>query len=372
MYRRDRSLRITPDVLADHLLHNACLTKQGRQTGYIRKIFDTFGGLCQAQLLRNIAELDWRVNQTSEGKQVDLLSEVWGDIKTEFENADATGRLKILDVLIDLSFFQPNRILEIATFAMENPTDEVQDDSQTFRTRHLHVLEKLPALLRRVCYTPECLPPACDLLWELGRDDHRSLNRNHDHAIRVLSELAGYTPYKNVLFNEALIGCVERWIESSDAARYVQQLCELLDPLLEKTGHITQWDETALVMMPFHVSEQNTRKVRDRAISILEMLLSSDDPKSVLIALKSFRKALNNPMPVFNLKVGHEECQSWASEELRILEILERFMSQRRFAIATLRALGVPGGLPVTTSTPMSRSMPLDFVIPSSQTSTCN
>ena len=339
VYRRGRSLRITPDVLADHLLHDACLTTQGRQTGYIRRVYDAFGGVCPAQLLRNLAELDWRVKQASGGGQVDLLSEVWGDIEREFATADAAGRLKILDALMDFSHYQPKRILDIADFALRNPTQEVEDESHPYRMRHRHVLAKLPELLGRVCYSLESLPRACELLWQLGRNDERPTNSNPYHGLRVLADLAGYEPNKPVLYNAAFLGCVERWVYTHGSSEHIGKLCGFLDPLLEKTGHTSHSDGDVIKSEAFFVSEENTRHVRDRVIALLARLVGSDDPRSVLRAVKSLGTALNNPMPVYDMKIGQEECRAWANEQLRILDILDEFISRRRLAIANIRAL---------------------------------
>lgn len=42
LLRRGNNLRITPDVLADHILHKACLTEQGDSTGYAQETFEAF------------------------------------------------------------------------------------------------------------------------------------------------------------------------------------------------------------------------------------------------------------------------------------------------------------------------------------------
>ena len=149
--RRGRSLRITPDVLADHILHNACLTPQGRQTGYIREVFDKFGGICPAQLLRNLAELDWRVNRTSGGSPVDLLSEVWGDIRREFATADASGRLRILDILDGLLVLPAETHPRHRRVRDEESDERGRRREQAVSDRPSQVLANLPALLRRVC-----------------------------------------------------------------------------------------------------------------------------------------------------------------------------------------------------------------------------
>jgi hypothetical protein len=66
LLRRGDTLRITPDVLADHILNEACLTPQGKSTGYAQKVFKRFQNICSTAVLQNFAELDWRIRHTSD------------------------------------------------------------------------------------------------------------------------------------------------------------------------------------------------------------------------------------------------------------------------------------------------------------------
>jgi hypothetical protein len=340
VYSRGSSIRITPDVLADHILHNACLTSSGQRTGFVSEIFDRFGSLCMAHLLRNLGELDWRINRTSPTKPVDLLATVWGNITEAFATADAEVRSRFLDVLTDFSYFQPRRILDLCEFTMRNPSDEPEAEDHVFRIRHRHVLAKLPKLLRRVGYSLECLPRACELLWELGRDDDRPLRHNPDEAMGVLADFATYSVDKPANYNKAVVECIASWITSADSSKYLGKLCELIDLLLEKTGHTSHIEGEIFSLRPFLVSEPNTRRVRHTAISLLEELLFSDNPKAVIRAVKGFRKALHDPMPIGNPQVSSEFCAVWEDEQLRVLEILNRVIGRHKFAIATLRVLG--------------------------------
>ena len=213
LFRRGRRVRLTPDVLADHILHTVCLTTQGKQKRFVRDVFDQFNSICSAQLLRNLAELDWRVNRTSDGGTVDLVSEVWDNIMTKFAVDDAYGRMRTIDVLMDFSFFQPRRILELAEFSLRNPANE----GQLSQNGNREVVARLPALLRRVAFTLDCLPRACDLLWHIGRDDDRPLNSNPDHGLRVLADLSSYELDKPYVYNTAVIGCLERWARAPEA-----------------------------------------------------------------------------------------------------------------------------------------------------------
>ena len=63
---RGQSLELCPDVLADHILACACLTRQGNVTGFADRVFEAFADDALAPLLRNLAEVDWRVRETAE------------------------------------------------------------------------------------------------------------------------------------------------------------------------------------------------------------------------------------------------------------------------------------------------------------------
>jgi hypothetical protein len=76
LLRRGYTLRITPDILSDHILYKRCLTPQGEPTGYVQEIFEKFKSICPAEVLRNLAELDWRIRNVS-GEETDLLADIW-------------------------------------------------------------------------------------------------------------------------------------------------------------------------------------------------------------------------------------------------------------------------------------------------------
>ena len=53
LLRRGNTLRIVPDVLADHILHQVSVTPQGQKTGYADTVFHQFASLCPTEVLRN-------------------------------------------------------------------------------------------------------------------------------------------------------------------------------------------------------------------------------------------------------------------------------------------------------------------------------
>ncbi len=83
LLRRGNTLRIVPDVLADHILHRASITPQGQPTGYADCVFDKFRPLCQDEVMRNLSELDWRLRRSGT-EASDLLTGVWQKIEQDF------------------------------------------------------------------------------------------------------------------------------------------------------------------------------------------------------------------------------------------------------------------------------------------------
>jgi hypothetical protein len=191
LQRFGSGLRLVPDVLADHILHNACLTDSGLLTGYAKQVYERFASICLAQVLTNLAELDWRVRNAT-GKESTLLTEVWNSIEHDFLRGSHATRCQLLGNLEDVSYYQPAQVLRLIELAIEHPSaDERERDSAPCASNsQLDVLHRLPGLLQQVGHSLEHLPRCCDLLWQLGRDDPRPTNSTSDHPMRILAELS--------------------------------------------------------------------------------------------------------------------------------------------------------------------------------------
>jgi hypothetical protein len=116
LIRRGGLTEVTPDVLADHLLYSACVSASEEDTGFAKALFEKFAAVSGANLFRNLAELQWRIDQT--GRQPQVLSAVWSAVSAEFAAADNAGRVQILDVIREAAIYQPVEALEIVRQAM--------------------------------------------------------------------------------------------------------------------------------------------------------------------------------------------------------------------------------------------------------------
>ena len=337
LLRRGYTLRITPDVLSDHILHKACITDQWEPAGYAQRIFKAFGPVVPDNVLFNLSELDWRI--TREGKHVDLLEEIWGLIWNDFREATHSQRTQILKIIQKAAHLQPEKTLELVEYAMRNPskTPEEKKLQRIYEYSHKDVLKELPELLKRIAFNLDYLPRCCDILWEFGRDDERETGPWPEHAMRILADLAGYDIGKPVAVNKILLDSVERCLKEPDAHEHRHSPLDLLDPLLAKEGDSARSRGHDIELRPFSVSFENTKNIREKALSILSRCLRSDSTKVILRALKSLANTLNPPHGLFGRIVSDEEIAQWLPEQITALEAIESLAKITRDPIIHLQ-----------------------------------
>ncbi len=340
LLRRGDTLRITPDILADHILYQRCLTPQGEPTGYAQEVFEKFKPVCPTQILRNLAELDWRIRHTN-SEETDSLADIWQSIWEEFGKASNFDRCQLLDLLEEVAYHQPERTLELVEFVMRNPTTTPEDESlaRIHRYTHVDVLAKLPRLLKRVGYTLNYLPYCCDLLWKLGRDDERNLNSHPVHAIRVLTELAEYDFDKPLEFNRIVLEAVSRWLGQPDVHNHIHSPLDVLDPLLEKSVQSMRVSSRAISLRPFGVSREKTLSIRQQVLQLITDCTTSDELDILLRAVKSLENALQEPTGYGRREITLEEREQWIPEQLKVLELISNLATQTTNPVVHLKII---------------------------------
>ena len=323
LLRRGNTLRIVPDVLADHILHQASVTPQGRPTGYADRVFNEFASLCPSEVLRNLSELEWRLRQSG-AQASDLMSSIWQRIRQQFQDASNLGRSMTLEILEKVAVYQPERTLELVEYAIRNPATESEapEGLQLYGDTHSDVLRQLPALLRKISYTFDYLPRCCNLLWELGRDDGRSLHSNLDHGVRVLADLGGYEIGKPFVVTQGVLDTIGKLLEDPSIHDHVHSPLDIIDPMLAKTGRSGYFDRHNFVSRSFKLKYENVKSIRQRAISLVGSCLFSNDPKIRLRALASLKGALQEPQAFLNMDITDEDREQWRPEQLEILTLI--------------------------------------------------
>lgn len=339
LLRRGNQLKITPDVLADHILHNACLTEQGTPTGYEQEVFDVFREFYPTQVLRNLAELDWRVRSSSE-QETDFLDPILRSLKEAYRQASNLEKCKLLELIKEVAYYQPEYSLEIVQFAIRHPGAAPEDDSvqKHYYFTHSDVLSKLPEVLRRISYTLDYVPICCDLLWQLGRDDSNRPYNNPPESIRILIDLAKYGTDKPIKFNWQILESIERWLQEPDVHDHIYSPLDILDSFFEKEIRQNDYDGTNLKISTFLVDREITQPIRGKALKIVKSLLNSNNIKVSLKALESLGKALEELHDRSSQPLT-EANQWWEPEQLEILEVIHSLVTRDIEPLIQLEAI---------------------------------
>lgn len=105
-----------------------------------------------------------------------VFESVWAETATSVLSAPLFECAAMLDELAPVAFYQPGRMLDVIQRLRTSPPAPVEGFGQTFGPEV--VLEKLPGLLRSIAYSIDHLPGCVQLLWDLGRDEPREVNRH--------------------------------------------------------------------------------------------------------------------------------------------------------------------------------------------------
>jgi len=324
LHRVGSKLRITPDILSDHILHNSCITSYGSSTGYSQEIFEAFEDIYLENILNNLSELDWQV--TKQKRKTDLLVEIWNNIIEKFKNSSNFDRAVMLEKIEKVAYFQPQRTLDLIKYVINNPIKTFERDSTPlYKFTHKDVLIKIPSLLRNISHNIEYLQQSCELLWYLATNEVRQMKSESNYPMTILVDLAKYEMYKSLEYNKLVIEFVGKQLKNSSDYNHIYSLLDILDPMLEKEGIANRFTGVEVNFIPFSIPYENTKEIRQKVIALIGNYLSCDSTKVVLRALKSYFETLNQPTGFFGKKVSTDEIKIWFPEQIEILKIIEDF-----------------------------------------------
>jgi len=319
--RRGYTYRVTPDVLADFILEDACLLSDGSSTGFAETIFREFGGVAGVQVLRNLGEVDWR--STRAGSETAILTSVFNALREDFARGTILERAHVLDALSEVAPYQPRAVLGIVEQALAQPVGEVTEWEAAWKFSDETVLRKVPEILRRVMLNSDFLPRAAELLWQLGRDKPARLNSATEHPLRILQDLAGFDVRKPMEYREALLGCVERWIEEAGAFDHVHSPLDVVDPMLVRQGIHSTAAGFAVSLQPYFVNAEATKAFRERVIAVVDRAATTGSLRALFRAITSYTSLFHDfKSAPFGQPMPEDYDESWREERLRAVETL--------------------------------------------------
>ncbi|MBX6334230.1 helix-turn-helix domain-containing protein, partial [Candidatus Saccharibacteria bacterium] len=259
LVRHNNQLRIAPDLLADFIRAEASyLPKDRHPTKFADEVFKNVKGDLAINLLINLSQLDWRM--MADGIQSAILDDIWKEIEQQFRDGGILERESILNTLEKIAYYQPERMINLARFAISNPTSTVSTGHDEYakslwwQPSYTDVLEKLPPILKYAAYTLEHMSAAMDILRELAKMDERPADRYADHPVRVMSSLASIEPNKPPKYIDAVVNHVISWLPSEDNRQFSP--FDVLDAALATEGQTSSLSGITLTIQSFLVDPQ--------------------------------------------------------------------------------------------------------------------
>ena len=337
LIRQGGAARIAPDVLSDYLLEQACVQSDGEPTRFADEVFAYFEPTHLAGLLRNLAELDWRITQKKAASS-ELLGRVWAQFFADYRDADAGGRCRMLDSFKDAAFFQPVRAMELANYSVKHPVPR-SGEIGWLEHGQTDILHKLPGLLQNVAYNGAHLDGAIKLLWDLAKQDTRDTNPHPGHALRVLQELAAYGRYKGVGFNLRIADFLSELLTDPSAFESRYTPLDVIDELLEKEGEHQESDGLTIALSAFALAYDRVREIRRKALSMVETCFGMDNPRASSRAVQSLSKVLSGFALKFGRRPTEEELVWQDTERMEALAVIERRLDREPVPVPLAREL---------------------------------
>jgi hypothetical protein len=199
-----------------------------------------------------------------------------------------------------------------------------------FKVPRRRVIEALPPILGRIAANPDFTEQACQMLWELGRDDRRRLNQFPDHAIRVLADLASYAPGKPVLYSAKVLRAAERWLDDPELASYENSPLDVVTPLLAKQAEYQKLEGYSIRLGFVGINLPAVATLRKEAIAYVENCLMHPHPRVAARALQAVREIVNHPASLGGRVVTPEEAEAWKPEQLEGVRLLKEFVTRTK------------------------------------------
>ncbi len=301
VFKRGFRYRLAPDLLADYIIEQNCVTPNGKSSGYAEKVFSECSPSMIENILLNLGRLDWRLSSGNTASS-QLLDGLWKKLLPDGD----LGHIHI-QAIKSVSYYQPERALDFAEKSIADGK----------------FLKELPELIKYAAYNSTHLVRGCECLWELGRSDPREIHQHPHHAIRILKELCTVEPNKPlgfvaqvVEFGLSLLDLAETW-----AGIYTPY--DFLEGALETEGHITDSNGPEISFSPYLVRKSAITPIRTKIISFAVDRLASAQAEVALASAKVLNNSLRYPMGLFGTSVSDSDHDSWTGEFISTFELIK-------------------------------------------------
>lgn len=301
VFKRGLTYRLAPDLLADYIIEQNCVTENGASSGYAEKLFGASPGSLVEHILMNLGKLDWRLSSGNTASSR-LLDGLWQQLHPTGEYGDTHFK-----AMTSVAYYQPARALEFA----EQCIAEGQ------------IPKDLPELIKYAAYNLEYVQRACICLWELGKSDERQLHQYPGHAIRILKELCAVEPNKPIEYNAEVVEFGLALLDLPDSWGEAYSPYDFLSGILQTEGHTTSSNGRELSFRPYFVSQEAVSALRQEVIGAAITRLDSERVGAATLSAKVLSDALSYPMGSFGASVSETDYACWTDEFVCTLESIK-------------------------------------------------
>ena len=293
LFKRGAAYRLSPDLLADSIIASGCITPSGVSNGYAEALFEKCSPEHKEHLLLNLGRLDWRRNEgdTSSSR---LLDGIWAKLEWKDDYQDANVKAAAA-----AAYFQPRQAL---TFAHKLVLQGHGAD------------ENVSRMIQNAAYNQKYLTQACELLWEIGKNDTRATNSHPHHALRILTELATPMPRKPVEYCEEVVAFALSLLPIAESWTNAATPFDILKGALSTEGHTSTATSRKVTFAPYGVNHEAVAAMRRRIIDTLIESLSCINKQQAFTAAEMLQTALHGPIGMFNRKPTDAEVSEWSQE----------------------------------------------------------
>lgn len=290
LFKRGRTYRLSPDLLADAIIERSCVTSSWQSTGYAEQVFDKAGSIYLKNLLINLGRLDWRKLE-GDTRESRLLAGIWAKLQRTSKYADPH-----MEAAVEVAYYQPRQALD---FVKRLIADGHETDSSTCQ------------IIKHAAYNASYVEECCALLWTIGRKDGRSLNQHPHHPIRILKELATPEPNKPVELIQRVVDfgldLIKRPLRSDDT----HTPFEILEGALESEGHVTTATRRQFSFSPYAVDLDVMSPVREQILTTLLTCITQYKDKRAFDAAAKLSQALRRPHGLFGMAIDESVLNAW-------------------------------------------------------------
>jgi transcriptional regulator with XRE-family HTH domain len=299
LFKRGGKYRLSPDMLADYIIEEACVGVENQSTGYAEKALGLINTSLSENILCNVGKLDRRIS--SDGK-VDtcILNNIWQFIQSSEEKLQ-----NYASSIKAVAYYQPKVALDYVERCI----------------RLKLKISELPEIANLSAYNYEFVPMACECLWELGKNEDSSLNQKPSHGIRLLSELCEVAPDKPVAYSRLTVDFALSLIERPHEWKHNFTPLDILSGAMKTDVHVTTSKGFEVSFSKFDVNYPAVSAIRNIVISKVLTLLDNDSLKIAILSAQFLSEAIRGPMHVSNSEWEGEFVDTLNKIEKRIKNI---------------------------------------------------